>query len=113
MSVSWDGRDDVGDYSDGAVHWTGQILPEGEDESILTRTWEDDLPETFSWNGQTESGGNAATGRYRYVLTARDRAGNRRSLESESFLLDRDGPSLSATISPRPFNPGADEKKNW
>jgi outer membrane protein OmpA-like peptidoglycan-associated protein/flagellar hook assembly protein FlgD len=97
--------------SDGAVEWTGRIIPEDEDESILSRTWEDELEETFTWNGQTESGESAASGRYRYVLSARDRAGNGVSVESGSFLLDRDGPALDVAIEPTPFNPGAENEK--
>ncbi|TVR66973.1 MAG: OmpA family protein, partial [Spirochaetaceae bacterium] len=97
--------------SSDAIHWRGRIIPKDEDESILSRTWEDELAEDFSWNGQTESGENATSGHYRYVLTARDRAGNSATVESEPFLLEREGPSLDVAIDPVPFNPAAEEEE--
>lgn len=97
--------------SSSAVEWTGRIIPEEQEDSVLSRSWEGELEETFTWNGQTESGESAVSGRYRYVLSARDRAGNSVSVESDSFLLDREGPALDVTLEPTPFNPGAEDEE--
>jgi outer membrane protein OmpA-like peptidoglycan-associated protein len=93
---------------DGAAELEAAIVPAGEDDPVLTEKWDDEIPESFSWNGQTRRGEVASTGRYRYVLTATDRGGNRSSQESEPFLLDRDAPSISVDVEPTPFYPGAD-----
>lgn len=93
----------------GGEQWKGSIIPEGEDEATLTEKWEEELPDTFSWNGQTNRGEEAGTGQYRYVLHATDRAGNRATAESEVFLLDRDAPSVRVDVEPTPFYPGADD----
>lgn len=95
--------------TEGAERWKGSIIPEDEDEATLTEKWEEDLPETFTWNGQTGRGEEAGTGKYRYVLRATDRAGNRSTAETEAFLLDRDAPSVSVEVEPTPFYPGADD----
>ncbi len=92
--------------TEGAISWKGRILPAEEDDIVTSVEWEDDAPEEFSWNGQTESGEEAATGRYRYQLRGRDRAGNRVTRESEEFLLDRNAPSIGLTLEPTPFAPG-------
>ncbi|MDA3949592.1 MAG: gliding motility-associated C-terminal domain-containing protein [Spirochaeta sp.] len=96
--------------TDGGVSWKGRIIPANDDNAILTRNWNDSLPETFSWNGQTGRGDAAGTGQYRYVLSATDRAGNRSVAESNAFLLDRDAPSVSVDVAPTPFYPGADDR---
>jgi outer membrane protein OmpA-like peptidoglycan-associated protein len=80
----------------------------GEDRAIREETWHDDAPERFTWNGRTGRGDDAASGRYRYALTARDRAGNHISVRTEPFLLDRRAPSATVDVSPVPFYPGAD-----
>ncbi|MFW5828307.1 MAG: OmpA family protein, partial [Alkalispirochaeta sp.] len=41
-------------------------------------------------------------------LSATDRAGNRTEVETDEFLLDRDAPSLSVDIEPKPFFPADD-----
>lgn len=91
--------------TEGAASWRGRIVPADEDDSILSVEWDDELPQEFTWNGQTDSGESAATGRYRYVLSATDRAGNRTVVETDSFLLDRDAPSVDVEIEPRPYFP--------
>lgn len=96
--------------NDGGNSWKGRIVPDDDDNAILTKNWDDTLPETFSWNGQTGRGDAAGTGQYRYVLSATDRAGNRSVTDSDSFLLDRDAPSVSVDVAPTPFYPGADDR---
>lgn len=92
--------------TEGAISWEGRILPADEDDIVTSVEWEDEAPEEFSWNGQTEGGEEAATGRYRYQLRGRDRAGNRVTRESEEFLLDRNAPSIDLSFGPTPFAPG-------
>jgi len=94
--------------SDGASTWRGRIVPADEADSILSVEWSEELPQEFTWNGQTDSGESAATGRYRYILSATDRAGNRSMVETDSVLLDRDAPSVAVEIEPQPFFPGSE-----
>lgn len=97
--------------NDAGTSWKGRIVPADDaDDAILTRNWDDSLPETFSWNGQTGRGDAAGSGQYRYVLSATDRAGNQSVAETDAFLLDRDAPSVSVDVSPTPFYPGADDR---
>jgi outer membrane protein OmpA-like peptidoglycan-associated protein/flagellar hook assembly protein FlgD len=96
--------------SDGAYRWHGAVIPADDDDPILTATWTDTLPETFSWNGQTGRGASAGTGQYRYTLRASDRAGNQRTVQTEPFLLDREAPSVDVDVTPAPFYPGADNR---
>ncbi|MFP4212317.1 MAG: OmpA family protein [Alkalispirochaeta sp.] len=96
--------------SDDAVVWKGKIVDADDDDTILEKTWEDDLSETFTWNGQTGRGDEAATGEYRYVLTATDRGGNEEVHETSAFLLDRSAPEVDVSVSPTPFFPAADDE---
>ena len=95
---------------DGADRLKGSIVPAGEKDAILTRSWDEDIPTSFSWNGQTGRGDEASTGRYRYVLTATDRAGNQTTAETDAFLMDRTAPAIDLSIEPTPFYPGADAR---
>jgi len=52
--------------------WTGRILPEEEESPVLETRWEQDVPDVFSWNGQTDGSRKAESGRYFYELQGRD-----------------------------------------
>lgn len=108
FSPNGDGTQDtltVSQQTSGAARWTGAVRPAGSEESILEQTWQDDAPESLTWNGQTAGGKDAATGEYRYVLTGRDTAGNTTSATTDSFLLDRAAPEVSLEVSGTPFTP--------
>ncbi len=108
FSPNGDGTQDtltITQQTSGASQWTGEVRPAGSEESILEETWQEGAPESFTWNGQTEGGKDAATGEYRYVLTARDTAGNITRATTDTFLLDRAAPEVSLEVSGTPFTP--------
>ncbi|NBC29592.1 MAG: OmpA family protein [Spirochaetes bacterium] len=108
FSPNNDGTQDtltISQQTSGGSRWTGEVRPAGSEESILEETWQDDAPESFTWNGQTEGGKDAATGEYRYVLTVRDAAGNTTRATTAPFLLDRAAPEVSFEVSGTPFTP--------
>lgn len=92
----------------GATFWEGAVISTESDQPILTTSWEDELPSEFLWNGQTSSGNTASSGEYVYRLTGRDTAGNETSASTSAFILDREGPDVSANIAPTPFTPDGD-----
>ena len=94
--------------SDGAASWEGRIVLADSSDRILSVKWDPELPQEFTWNGQTASGGAAGSGEYRYVLRATDRAGNSSTVESASFVLDREAPTIEVGIEPRPFYPASE-----
>lgn len=93
--------------SDGAF-WEGEIIEADGEEALLSVSWDDELPQQFTWNGQTDSGKAASGGSYVYRLTGRDTAGNEASATTSAFILDRAGPDVSASVQPQPFTPDGD-----
>jgi outer membrane protein OmpA-like peptidoglycan-associated protein len=65
------------------------------------------LPPNLTWDGNDDSGKQAAEGRYKARLTVDyGDAGDPVPVESEAFLLDITPPSGTITVSPQPFEPG-------
>lgn len=60
------------------------------------------------WQGRTESGERVPDGRYRYVLTGEDRAGNRRSSTPIAIELDTRETPVFISTSRSAFSPNAD-----
>ncbi len=88
--------------------WTGRILPAGEESPVMKLSWENDVPETFTWNGQNNSGSSLESGQYIYALQGRDKAGNTITARTDTFILDVQAPQLAASIENVPFTPDND-----
>lgn len=98
--------------SSGAELWNGYIVRQTRGQRIRDFAWRDKLPETLSWDGETLRGNRAAPGNYGYTLVARDKAGNRTIVETESFRLDLAVSALELDVSPRPFTPDDDGRND-
>jgi len=97
----------------GADMWTGEFVRVSEGENVVRKeTWNQDVPERVTWEGRTNRDRQASPGRYRYVLTGRDRAGNAKTVETDSFLLDLNIASLDIEVSPKPFTPDGDGRRD-
>jgi len=88
--------------------WTGRIWPAENENPVLETGWEQDVPDVFSWNGQTDGSQKAESGRYFYELQGRDRAGNTVTAATDTFTLDIQPPRLEASIENIPFTPDDD-----
>ncbi len=97
----------------GADLWTGEYVRVSEGENVVRKeAWSGDVPERVTWEGRTTRDRRASPGRYRYVLTGRDLAGNSTSVETDSFLLDLNIASLDIEVSPKPFTPDGDGRRD-
>lgn len=97
----------------GADMWTGEYVRVSEGDNVVRReTWNRDVPERVTWDGRTNRDRRASPGRYRYVLTGRDRAGNATTVETDSFLLDLNVASVDIEVSPKPFTPDGDGRRD-
>lgn len=102
----------ISQETEGAYRWTGRIQPAEEENTVLMTSWEQDIPDTFTWNGQTDDSQKAESGRYYYELKGRDRAGNTVTAATDTFTLDIQAPRLEASVENIPFTPDNDENND-
>lgn len=116
FSPNGDGADDtiqITQTTSGADMWTGEYIRISEGENVVRKeTWDRDVPERLIWEGRTNRDRQASPGRYRYVLTGRDIAGNATTVETDSFLLDLNIASVDIEVSPKPFTPDGDGRRD-
>ncbi|MFW6338702.1 MAG: FlgD immunoglobulin-like domain containing protein, partial [Alkalispirochaetaceae bacterium] len=87
--------------------WTGIIrTPEGE--TVREVTWRGTPEFRYEWDGRTEEGRVASDGRYEYVLSATDAAGNSGSSTPVVVNLDTSEAELFVSASEDAFSPNAD-----
>ena len=89
------------------AQWTAIIIGRGGDV-VRTDTWRGTPEDSYTWDGRRSDGLPAADGTYRYVLEARDLAGNvGRSNTIEVTIDTAETPVFLATSAPY-FSPNAD-----
>ena len=92
-------------------NWTGKIV-DSEGKTIREFDFGSFPPETVVWDGLDDSSSLAANGKYRYVLSATDLAGNSSETSVADLTLDTSKTELLLAVSPTAFNPaGADKSK--
>ncbi|MFP4430829.1 MAG: OmpA family protein [Spirochaetaceae bacterium] len=97
----------------GADMWTGEFVRISDDDNVVRKeAWSQDVPERVTWDGRTSRDRQASPGRYRYVLTGRDLAGNATTVETDRFLLDLNVASVDIEVSPKPFTPDGDGRRD-
>ena len=91
----------------GEAQWAATITGQGG-EAVRTETWHGTPDGSYTWDGRRADGLPAADGTYRYVLEARDSAGNvGRSNTIEVTIDTADTPVFLATSATH-FSPNAD-----
>ena len=92
-------------------NWTGKIV-DSEGKTIREFDFGSFPPETVVWDGLDDSSSLAANGKYRYILSATDLAGNSSETSVADLTLDTSKTELLLAVSPTAFNPaGADKSK--
>ncbi|RLW68220.1 MAG: hypothetical protein B6D68_04130 [spirochete symbiont of Stewartia floridana] len=69
-------------------------------------TWNEDAPQSITWNGQNESGKFIGDGVYHYFVHSTDRAGNSTQGAIEGIIIDTNRPRIGLTIDKAVFSPG-------
>lgn len=120
FSPDGDGNSDVMVISQSAAsdagspveNWTGKII-DSEGNAVSQFDFGSFLPDEVEWNGLDDSGKLAADGKYKYVLTATDLAGNSSETTVSEINLDTSKTELLLAVSPAAFNPaGTDKSKS-
>ncbi len=92
--------------------WTGKIVNEKGDV-IRTYNFGSYPPESVVWDGLDDKNTLAANGKYNYLLSATDLAGNSAEIKLDSVTLDTSKTELLLAVSPAAFNPaGSDSSRS-
>lgn len=86
--------------------WEGSIVTD-KGEAVVSASWKGSA-KTMMWDGRDRSGNRVRDGRYRYVVSAQDAAGNRIERSSEPITLDTRSASVFVTASGNGFSPNGD-----
>jgi len=90
--------------------WEGEIQ-NAKGETVRSYYWKGKLA-NFGWDGKDESGNQAPDGRYRYVVSATDEAGNSTSTDLPDIRLDTRKTAVFATVDSTGFSPNGDGFKD-
>ncbi|MBQ9281949.1 MAG: OmpA family protein [Treponema sp.] len=105
-------QDVVSDSGSPVNNWTGRII-DASGNTVSEFDFGSFLPDEVEWNGLDDSGKLAADGKYRYVLSATDLAGNSSETSVSDINLDTSKTELLLAVSPVAFNPaGSDRNKS-
>jgi flagellar hook assembly protein FlgD len=110
FSPDGDGRKDQALFSQRSVagdSWEGRVLDEAG-RAIRTWTWKDSAAD-FAWDGKDDAGNVAPDGRYRYVVSSIDAAGNKAEAAVNGLELDTREPRVFLTASRAGFSPNGDK----
>ena len=92
-------------------NWTGKIVDE-QGKTVREFDFGSFPPDTVVWDGLDDSSSLAPNGKYKYVLSATDLAGNSSETSVSNLTLDTSKTELLLAVSPTAFNPaGADKSK--
>ncbi len=88
-------------------NWTGKIIDENG-TTVREFDFGANPPSSIEWDGLNASSAIASDGKYNYVLSATDMAGNSSEIRLESAVaLDTTKTELMIAASPKAFNPSA------
>ena len=90
-------------------NWTGKIIDENG-TAVREFDFGANPPSSIEWDGLNASSAIASDGKYNYVLSATDMAGNSSEIRLESAVaLDTTKTELMVAVSPKAFNPAVSE----
>jgi flagellar hook assembly protein FlgD len=105
-------QDIAADSGSPVENWTGKII-DSEGKTIREFDFGAFAPDTVVWDGLDSSSSLAADGKYKYVLSATDLAGNSSETLINEITLDTSKTELLLAVAPTAFNPaGADKSKS-
>lgn len=88
-------------------NWTGKIVDENGN-TVREFDFGANPPSSIEWDGLNASSAIAADGKYNYILSATDMAGNSSEIQLESAVaLDTTKTELMLAASPKAFNPAS------
>lgn len=108
FSPNGDGRKDTIAFiqeTEEAPWWSARIENE-EGQAVRTYEWEGTPPGRLIWDGLDTEGRRMPDGRYRYILTGQDRAGNRATSPVLAFDLDTRETPVFVSAAREAFAPG-------
>jgi len=86
--------------------WEGSFL-DSSGEKVRTLFWKG-RADNFAWDGKDDNGNKVTDGRYSYILTSRDRAGNAAQAKTASFRIDTKPTPVSLAVASKAFSPNRD-----
>lgn len=93
-------------------NWTGKII-DSDGNAVCEFDFGSFPPDEVEWNGLADSGALASDGKYKYVLSATDLAGNSSETTISEITLDTSKTELLFAVTPLAFNPaGSDKSKS-
>lgn len=108
FSPNGDGRKDTIAFiqeTEEAPLWITRI-ENADGETVRMLSWEGNPPSRLVWDGLNDEGERLPDGRYRYLLTGQDRAGNRATNTPILFDLDTRDTPVFVSASREAFAPG-------
>ncbi len=91
--------------------WSGKIVKEDSDEPVVQYTFGEKPPKNIVWNGIMKDGKIATDGKYYFVLSAEDEAGNAVEVKSPNpFEIDTRKTEIMLAVSGDAFSPTANSK---
>lgn len=109
FSPNGDGRKDelkIAQTATPGDEWKGGIQT-AAGKPVRSWTWKGNL-ESVVWDGKDDEGNPVPDGKYRYVLTSEDAAGNRFEYKAEGIAVDTRAVQVFVTASAAGFSPNAD-----
>ncbi len=87
----------------GEKKWCGKIV-DYEGKVVKEYPFDSELPESIEWDGLTEDGQFVPDGKYKYVLSVSELAGNFNEIASKEFALDTSKTDVALSVSPQAFS---------
>lgn len=88
--------------------WEGAVL-DSAGKTVRDYAWKDSVGD-IKWDGADNAGNKLPDGKYRYLVAATDRAGNRTQKSVEGIVIDTRETSVFVTASRTGFSPNGDGK---
>lgn len=92
--------------SDPATRWTATVTDQ-RGETVRTFEWSDRVA-SFTWDGTDLAGNTLTDGRYRYLVSGSDAAGNLAEATIDGLTIDTRGARLYVTLDRRNLSPNGD-----
>jgi outer membrane protein OmpA-like peptidoglycan-associated protein/flagellar hook assembly protein FlgD len=93
--------------------WKGEIFKVGDTRTVVrTYRWVENAQPELVWEGITDNGSLAPDGRYGYILSSTDRAGNQGQSQEVFFDLDTSEASILLSAEYEAFSPNGNGRRD-